>query len=89
VTRLGWQDGSVSWETWNVSGMALVDGHWRGAMALERHVGDGTTLVRVRLSEDVALPDMQTYARELHMPPAREVVIPLTDFAADEPAAES
>jgi hypothetical protein len=43
--------------------------------------------VRVRLSEDVALPDMQTYARELHMPPAREVVIPLASFAADDPPA--
>ena len=46
------------------------------------HVG----LLRV---EDVALPDMQCYARELHMPAPREVVLPLTSFAADDAKASS
>ncbi|MDX6621082.1 MAG: hypothetical protein QOK36_3468 [Gaiellales bacterium] len=67
--------------------MALVDGHWRAALAVERQAGVDAPLVRVRLSEDVALPDMQTYARELRMPAAREVVIPLSSFAADDPPA--
>jgi len=63
--------------------MALVDGLWRHALAIERQDGIDVPLVRVCLVEDVALPDMQTYARELHAPAAREVVIPLTSFAAD------
>ncbi|MDX6631650.1 MAG: hypothetical protein QOH00_3896 [Gaiellales bacterium] len=67
--------------------MALVDGLWRHALAIERQDGVDVPLVRVCLVEDVALPDMQTYARELHPPAVREVVIPLTSFAADEPAA--
>jgi hypothetical protein len=78
---------SVSWEPWSQSGMALVDGHWRHALAIARQDGEETPLVRVRLVEDVALPDMQTSARELHRPAAREVVIPLAAFASDDPAA--
>jgi hypothetical protein len=66
--------------------MALVDGLWRHALAIERELDADLPLVRVALVEDVALPDMQTYARELHAPEAREVIIPLTSFAADEPA---
>jgi hypothetical protein len=64
--------------------MALVDGLWRHALALERQEGEAEPLVRVCLVEDVAMPDMQCYARELHMPAAREVVIPLAAFAADD-----
>jgi hypothetical protein len=66
--------------------MALVDGLWRHALAIERDDAVDVPLVRVSLVEDVALPDMQTYARELHSPAAREVVIPLTSFAVDDPA---
>jgi len=65
--------------------MALVDGLWRHALAIEREDDVDVPQVRVCLVEDVALPDMQTYARELHPPAAREVVIPLTSFAADDP----
>ncbi len=68
--------------------MALVDGLWRHALAIERDDDLDVPQVRVRLVEDVALPDMQTYARELHAPAAREVIIPLTSFAADDPAAK-
>jgi hypothetical protein len=68
--------------------MALVDGLWRHALALEREDEMDVPLVRVCLVEDVALPDMQTYARELHAPAAREVVIPLASFAADGPPAQ-
>jgi hypothetical protein len=68
--------------------MALVDGSWRHALAIERQDAIDVPLVRVCLVEDVALPDMQTYARELHSPAARQVVIPLTSFAADDPPAQ-
>ena len=67
--------------------MALVDGLWRHALAIEREDDVDVPQVRVCLVEDVALPDMQTYARELHSPAAREVVIPLTSFATDDPVA--
>jgi hypothetical protein len=69
--------------------MALVDGLWRHAVALERQDGVADPQVRVCLVEDVALPDMQCYARELHMPAPREVVLPLTSFAADDAKASS
>jgi|tagenome__1003787_1003787.scaffolds.fasta_scaffold20652202_3 hypothetical protein len=76
----------MAWTPWSQGGMALVDGLWRHALAVEREDDTDIPLVRVCLVEDVALPDMQTYARELHPPAAREVVIPLTSFAADDPA---
>ena len=78
----------VTWTPWSQGGMALVDGLWRHALAIEREDDVDVPQVRVCLVEDVALPDMQTYARELHAPAAREVIIPLTSFAADDPAAK-
>lgn len=74
----------MAWRAWSQGGMALVDGQWRHALAVAREDELAEPLVRVCLVEDVALPDTQTYARELHAPAPREVVIPFAAFAPDE-----
>jgi hypothetical protein len=73
----------MAWTEWSTPGTALVGGVALRGLAVARDDEADGGLVRVVLSEDLGMPDIDTYEREIENPEPREVVLPLAAFRAD------